>query len=146
MMEDHLQNLKNALFASSVTSEDLNDEYYADVFQQLSDLLGESLPFGIKPMEWVAERTFETDNVDILRKIFCDNLIDSDLGFFDSEFEEGDWFEDNEEHEMMANEYGDEGTECYIIYTKSKKHFFSEDKPFSNGIEYDKTEDREIKN
>jgi hypothetical protein len=54
---------------------------------------------------------------------------------------DGDWSEDNEEHEMMENEYGDEGTECYIIYTKSKKHFFSEDKPFSNGVEYDKSED-----
>jgi hypothetical protein len=92
-------------------------------------------------MEWVAERTYETDNVSVLCEIFCENLLDSDIEYFESDFVDGDWSEDNEEHEMMENEYGDEGTECYIIYTKSKKHFFSEDKPFSNGVEYDKSED-----
>lgn len=140
-MEENLKKLKNALFSSSITTEDLNDEYYADVFQQLSALLGESLPDGVKPMEWVAERTYETDNVNVLCSIFCENLLDSDIEYFESDFEEGDWFEDNEEHEMMENEYGAEGTECYVIYTKTKKHFFSEDKPFSNGVEYDKSED-----
>jgi len=141
MMEDHLKKLKNALYASSFTHEDLNDEYNADVFQQLSELLGESLPNDVNPMEWVAERTYETDNVSVLCQIFCENLFDSDIEYFESDFVDGDWSEDNEEHEMMENEYGDEGTECYIIYTKSKKHFFSEDKPFSNGVEYDKSED-----
>jgi hypothetical protein len=141
MMEDHLKKLKNALYASSFTHEDLNDEYNADVFQQLSELLGESLPNDVNPMEWVAERTYETDNVSVLCEIFCENLLDSDIEYFESDFVDGDWSEDNEEHEMMENEYGDEGTECYIIYTKSKKHFFSEDKPFSNGVEYDKSED-----
>ena len=140
-MEDHLKKLKNALYASSFTHEDLNDEYNADVFQQLSELLGESLPNDVNPMEWVAERTYETDNVSVLCQIFCENLFDSDIEYFESDFVDGDWSEDNEEHEMMENEYGDEGTECYIIYTKSKKHFFSEDKPFSNGVEYDKSED-----
>lgn len=140
-MEDHLKKLKNALYASSFTHEDLNDEYNADVFQQLSELLGESLPNDVNPMEWVAERTYETDNVSVLCEIFCENLLDSDIEYFESDFVDGDWSEDNEEHEMMENEYGDEGTECYIIYTKSKKHFFSEDKPFSNGVEYDKSED-----
>jgi hypothetical protein len=141
MMEDHLKKLKNALYASSFTHEDLNDEYNADVFQQLSELLGESLPNDVNPMEWVAERTYETDNVSVLCQIFCENLFDSDIEYFESDFVDGDWSEDNEEHEMMENEYGDEGTECYIIYTKSKKHFFSEDKPFSTGVEYDKSED-----
>jgi hypothetical protein len=141
MMEDHLKKLKNALYASSFTHEDLNDEYNADAFQQLSELLGESLPNDVNPMEWVAERTYETDNVSVLCEIFCENLFDSDIEYFESDFLDGDWSEDNEEHEMMENEYGDEGTECYIIYTKSKKHFFSEDKPFSNGVEYDKSED-----
>ena len=140
-MEDHLKKLKNALYASSFTHEDLNDEYNADVFQQLSELLGESLPNDVNPMEWVAERTYETDNVSVLCQIFCENLFDSDIEYFESDFVDGDWSEDNEEHEMMENEYGDEGTECYIIYTKSKKHFFSEDKPFSTGVEYDKSED-----
>jgi len=140
-MEDHLKKLKNALYASSFTHEDLNDEYNADAFQQLSELLGESLPNDVNPMEWVAERTYETDNVSVLCEIFCENLFDSDIEYFESDFLDGDWSEDNEEHEMMENEYGDEGTECYIIYTKSKKHFFSEDKPFSNGVEYDKSED-----
>ena len=140
-MEDHLKKLKNALYASSFTHEDLNDEYNADAFQQLSELLGESLPNDVNPMEWVAERTYETDNVSVLCQIFCENLFDSDIEYFESDFVDGDWSEDNEEHEMMENEYGDEGTECYIIYTKSKKHFFSEDKPFSNGVEYDKSED-----
>ena len=140
-MEDHLKKLKNALYASSFTHEDLNDEYNADAFQQLSELLGESLPNDVNPMEWVAERTYETDNVSVLCEIFCENLFDSDIEYFESDFLDGDWSEDNEEHEMMENEYGDEGTECYIIYTKSKKHFYSEDKPFSNGVEYDKSED-----
>ncbi len=140
-MEDHLKKLKNALYASSFTHEDLNDEYNADVFQQLSELLGESLPNDVNPMEWVAERTYETDNVSVLCQIFCENLFDSDIEYFESDFVDGDWSEDNEEYEMMENEYGDVGTECYIIYTKSKKHFFSEDKPFSNGVEYDKSED-----
>jgi hypothetical protein len=58
MMEDHLKKLKNALYASSFTHEDLNDEYNADAFQQLSELLGESLPNDVNPMEWVAERTY----------------------------------------------------------------------------------------
>ena len=140
-MEDHLKKLKNALYASSFSHEDLDDKYNVDAFQKLSELLGESLPDGVKPMEWVAERTYDTDNVSVLCQIFCENILDSDIGYFDSDFEEGDWSEDNEEHEMMENEYGVEGTECYIIYTKSKKHFFLEDKPFSNGIEYDKSED-----
>jgi hypothetical protein len=143
-MEDHLQNLKNALFASSSKQEDLNDKCYADVYQQLCDFLGESLPDGVNPMEWVAERTYETDNVGVLCLIFCDNLIDSDLDYFESDFEEGDWFEENEEHEMMENEYGEEGIEYYFVYTKMKKHIFSEAKPFSNGVEYDRSDDRFI--
>jgi len=91
-------------------------------------------------MEWVAERTYETDNVGVLCLIFCDNLIDSDIDYFESDFEEGDWFEDNEEHEMMENEYGEEGTQYYLVYTKTQVHTFSEDRPFSNGVDYVKSE------
>jgi len=143
-MENHLQKLKDAFHASSFDQNDLNNENYTLVFQELSSLIGEAIPEVLKPMEWVAERTYETDNVGVLCLIFCDNLIDSDLDYFESDFEEGDWFEENEEHEMMENEYGEEGIEYYFVYTKMKKHIFSEAKPFSNGVEYDRSDDRFI--
>jgi hypothetical protein len=69
-------------------------------------------------------------------------LIDSDLDCFESDFEDGDWVEDNEEHEMMEIEYGEEGIKYYFVYTKSKKHIFSESRPFPNGVEYDGREER----
>jgi hypothetical protein len=139
-MENHLQKLKDAFHASSFDQNDLNNENYTRVFQELSSLIGEAIPEVLKPMEWVAERTYETDNVGVLCLIFCDNLIDSDIDYFESDFEEGDWFEDNEEHEMMENEYGEEGTQYYLVYTKTQVHTFSEDRPFSNGVDYVKSE------
>jgi hypothetical protein len=43
---------------------------------------------------------------------------------------------------MMEDEYGEEGTQYYYIYTKTQTHIFSEDRPFSDGVDYVKSTSR----
>jgi hypothetical protein len=142
-MDEHLSTLKSGLYSNAYGPGELKDESYKEIYDVLSELMGEPVPDNVVPLEWVAEKIYETDNSEALERIFCDPFgLDYDLDCFESEFEDGDWSEESEDHDEMEEEYGEEGSHIYKVYTKNKIHFFRVSAPFDDGVEYDYSEDR----
>lgn len=78
----------------------------------------------------LVEFIFENDEEILLEKLI--RISGFSLDDFFVEFEKSD---DSEENEIFDEEYGEEGHNVYRVDTKSKKIFFQEATPFSDGIE-----------
>jgi hypothetical protein len=118
-----------------------NPEYYNDVSEIFSEVLGREIKPENNPMKVVIDLIFELDHVEGLIKLFEYN-VDKPQDYFYIEYEEGDWSDDNDEHDALEAEYGSEGYNYYEVKTKTKIHQFEEMKPFSNGLEYTGTTER----
>jgi hypothetical protein len=78
----------------------------------------------------LVEFIFENDEEFLLEKLI--QISGFSLDDFFVEFEKSDA---SEENEIFDEEYGEEGHNVYRVDTKSKKIFFQEATPFSDGIE-----------
>jgi hypothetical protein len=116
-------------------------EYYEYVSEIFSEVLGREIKPENNPMKVVIDLVFELDHIDALIKLFEYNE-NMPQDYFYIDFEEGDWFEDNEDQRALEAEYGEEGYKYYEVHTKTKIHVFQEMKPFSNGLEYTETKER----
>ena len=142
-MDQNIQTLRNALLVDNYDAQDFRDSEFINVFNQLCSLFDEQYDTDQNPLEWLIGKIIEHDSVEALQLIFSENIgLQYDIEYLDNYFEEGDWSEDNEGHEMMEDEYGEEGTQYYSIYTKNQIHTFSEDRPFSDGVDYVKSTSR----
>jgi hypothetical protein len=80
----------------------------------------------------LVEFIFENDEEFLLEKLIRISGVSLDQFFI--EFEELDGIDKNEMYQILAKEYGEEGHNIYRLDTKSKKIFFQEATPFSDGI------------
>ena len=103
------------------------DDYVGD-FIALNSRVGE-IQFS-DYLKNLVEFIFENDEEFLLEKLI--RISGFSLDDFFVEFEKS---EDSEENEIFDEEYGEEGHNVYRVDTKSKKIFFQEATPFSDGIE-----------
>ncbi len=103
------------------------DDYVGD-FIALNSRVGE-IQFS-DYLKNLVEFIFENDEEFLLEKLI--SISGFSLDDFFVEFEKSD---DSEENEIFDEEYGEEGHNVYRVDTKSKKIFFQEATPFSDGIE-----------
>jgi hypothetical protein len=111
-----------------------------DVIMEFSKLLGQKVEMTGSPMKFIVDQVYEQDSVESLLyliEIWEDSIFD----MFLVDSEGGDWFDDNEDHNALEAEYGDEGYDYYEIHTKNKIHDFECCKPFG-GVEYTGTRNR----
>ena len=140
-MDQNIQTLRNALLVDNYDAQDFQDIEFIENFNKLCSLFDDKYDADQNPLDWLIEKIIEHDSVEALILILSEDIgLQYDMEYFENDFEEGDWFEDNEDHEMMEDEYGEEGTQYYLVYTKTQVHTFSEDRPFSNGVDYVKSE------
>ena len=106
------------------------DDYVGD-FIALNPRVGE-IQFS-DYLKNLVEFIFENDEEFLLEKLIRISGVSLDQFFI--EFEELDGLDKNEMYQILAKEYGEEGHNIYRVDTKSKKIFFQEATPFSDGIE-----------
>jgi hypothetical protein len=142
-MDKELQKLHLVFYTSDMNEDDAKEEYFKDGIAKLNQLLGTSIEPSKNALAEVIDKIFDSDNVEALELLLTGDLgFGYDLDYCDNYFEEGDWFDDDEEHEEMEEEYGEEGYQYYDIYTKSKIHVFSQSRPFADEVQYEETKDR----
>ncbi len=143
---ENRENMYSAFYADSYAEISTYDESKIEMFQKIQKDLGiDEIPEGVSNyMAYFLDHIYENDTADVLVRMM--NVGDDGYGFdydidvFFTEFEEGDWFDDNEEHEIMEETYGEEGYNLYQIVTKNFQHNFRDMAPFSNGLSYDCSE------
>jgi hypothetical protein len=140
-MDQNIQTLRNAFLVDNYDAQDFQDIEFIENFNKLCSLFDDKYDADQNPLDWLIEKIIEHDSVEALKLIFSENIgLQYDMEYLDNYFEEGDWFDKNEGYEIMADSYGEEGTQYYYIYTKTQTHTFSEDRPFPNGVDYVKSE------
>ena len=142
-MDKELKKLQEAFYTNNYDDKDVKKEYFIDAIKQLSESLNTLIEPTTKSLEEIVNIIYETDHVEALKLFLTGDLgFGHDLYFCKYYFDEGDWFDDNEEHEEMEREYGEEGYQYYHLYTKTKIHVFRELRPFPEGMEYEVTKER----
>ena len=144
----NLERLYETFYADSFDDASQYDQWELDLFKKMQIDLGvEKIPENVtNHMAYLLDQMYETDNSKVMVSLLNAGEngegygINYDTDYIVLEFEEGDWFDDNEEHEIMEETYGREGYNLYRAFTKNYQHDFREMKPFSNGIEYDGSE------
>lgn len=143
-MDKELKKLQEAFYTANYDDKDATEDYFIEGIQKLSQSLETLIEPSAKSLVEIVNIIYDTDHIEALKLFLTGDLgFGHDLYFCQYDFEEGDWFDDNEEHQEMEREYGEEGYQYYHIYTNTKIHVFNEMRPLSEGrIEYVETKER----
>lgn len=119
-MEEQLKKLHEILYSDNYDT-DFEDEWFIKKVNSINDQFKLNIPLSKDSMRLIVDEIYNNDNLELLKFMIIDpGGFDWDEYSCEHDFERGDWFDDNEEHEIYEEEYGEEGTDYYIIETKNK--------------------------
>jgi len=141
----HLKTLYKIFITEDFEGDSNFIEDYKEEFEVIFKEIGNPLQ-NENPMKFILNHIYENDDFTLLKRMLstCDTQKQgSNLGFDydidncdDYDFERGDWSEENDARDNCEDEYGEEGTDYYYIYSKNLSHVFSKQAPFGVDLDY----------
>jgi hypothetical protein len=124
-MDEQLKKLHEILYSDNYES-DIEDNWFIEEINNINNQFNLNFPISNDSVKLIVEEIYNNDNVDLLSYVILGKYgFDWDENACEYEFERGDWFDDNEEHEYYEEQYGEEGTDYYSMETKNKKVIYS---------------------
>ena len=145
-MDEQLKQLHEILYSEDYDT-DFEEEWFIEEINDINTQFKLNLPISKDSFRLIVEEIYNNNNVELLNYIIIDpGRFDWDTYISEYSFERGDWFDDNEEHEELEEQYGEEGTDYYSIETKNKQVIYSKLRHFDLPYELDQVKDKQSAN
>jgi hypothetical protein len=125
MMDQELKKLYDIFYAENY-DDCIENKWFIGNIEEINQKFNLSIPVDANTMKSICKEIYFNDNIELAKHMILGSTgFDWDRYDAEYDFEPADWVDDDENRRDYDETYGEQGTDYYVIETKSKQIIFS---------------------